>query len=73
MKPNLNMTESAKSLCIPEVRELVDLELSKLAYKLTHDTLPVKLAECMTSETGEKPKKNHINILQETRTSPIWH
>ena len=73
MKPNLSVTESAKSLHILKVHELVDLELSKLSYKLTHDTLPVKLAECMTSDAGGKSLKNHINILQETRTSPICH
>ena len=57
MKPNLSVTESAKSLCILKAHELVDLELSKLSYKLTHDILPVKLAEHMTR--GESLKKSH--------------
>ena len=55
------MNESLKKLKIMQVWELVKLELSKLAFKLTHDLLPTKLAKCMVSDARGRSLEKIIN------------
>ena len=45
MEPSRNITKSFKKLKILRIYQLVQLELNKLAYKLAHNLLPIKLAQ----------------------------
>ena len=60
LEPTLKITDSLKKQRILKINQLVDLELNKLAFKLTHCLLPEKLAQCMISDAGGKSlKKSH--------------
>ena len=70
MEPNQNVTELAKSLCILKVCDLIKLDLSKMAYKLTHELLPIKLAQCMISDTGGKSLRKLHRYMTRNKTLP---
>ena len=60
MEPSINITESFKKLKILRINQLVQLELNKLVYKLTHNLLPIKLAQCMNRDaSGKSLEKQH--------------
>ena len=60
IEPGINITESFKKLKILRIRQLVNLELNKLAYKRTHNLLPIKLAQCMNCDaSGKSLEKQH--------------
>ena len=65
IEPNKNTAESAKSLNILRINQLIQLELNKLAFKLTHNLLPTKLTQCMSSDAGGggKALKNKTLVL----------
>ena len=62
IEPKISTIESAKSLGILKVSQLVQMELTKMAYKLTHDLLPTKLAQCMTCDAGCKSLKKNPQV-----------
>ena len=56
----MNISESFKKLKILRISQLVKLELNKLAYKHTHNLLPLKLAQCMNCDAnGKSLEKQH--------------
>ena len=60
IEPGINITESFKKLKILRIRQLVNLELNKLAYKCTHNLPPIKLAQCMNCDaSGKSLEKQH--------------
>ena len=60
MEPSTNITESFKKLKLLRINQLVRLELNKLAYKHTHNLLPIKLAQCMNCDaSGKNLEKKH--------------
>ena len=60
MEPSLNVIESFKKFKILRINQLVQLELNKLAYKLAHNLLPIKLAHCMNCDaSGKSLEKQH--------------
>ena len=60
LEPNLTVSVSLKKHSIPKIDQLVNLELIKLAYKLTSQLLPKKLAKCITSDArGKSLEKSH--------------
>ena len=60
MEPSIDITESFKKLKILRINQLVHLELNKLAYKHTHNLLPIKLAQCMNCDaSGKNLEKQH--------------
>ena len=60
MEPSKNIAESSKNLKILRINQLVQLELNKLAYKLAHHLLPIKLAQCINCDaSGRSLEKQH--------------
>ena len=60
IEPGINITESFQKLKILRISQLVNLELNKLAYKCTHNLLPIKLAQCMNCDaSGKSLEKQH--------------
>ena len=62
LEPTLKIPDSLKKQRILKINQLVNLELNKLTFKLTHCLLPEKLAQCMISDAGGKALKKHTNI-----------
>ena len=62
LEPTLKISDSLKRQSILKINQLIELELNKLAFKLTHCLLPNKLAQCMISDAGGKALKRHTNI-----------
>ena len=60
IEPSINISESFQKLRILRISQLVRLELNKLAYKRTHNLLPLKLAQCMNCDAnGKSLEKPH--------------
>ena len=60
IEPSMTITESYNKLKILRLSQLVTLELNKLAYKHTHNLLPLKLAQCMNCDAnGKSLEKQH--------------
>ena len=60
MEPSLSNKESSQKLKILRINQLIQLELNKLAYKHTHNLLPIKLARCMNCDaSGKSLEKQH--------------
>ena len=60
LEPALTIPDSLKKQRILKINQLINLELNKLAFKLTHQLLPEKLAECMISDAGGRSlEKSH--------------
>ena len=60
LDPNLTVADCLKKQHILKITQLIDLDLIKLAFKLIHNLLPHKLAQCMTSDqAGKNLQKPH--------------
>ena len=51
MQPNMGLREGFKELQIPTVNQLINIELCKFFYKLVHKNLPIRLMNCVLSDS----------------------
>ena len=70
MEPSRNITEAFKKLKILKINQLVQLELNKLAYKLAHNLLPIKLAQCMNCDASGKSLEKQHHYLTRNKHIP---
>ena len=70
LEPNLTVSVSLKKHRILKIDQLINLELIKLAYKLTHQLLPRKLAKCISSDARGKSLEKSNKYMTRNKSIP---